>query len=296
MSRPSQARAPGKVILLGEHSVVYGQPALALPLDRGVTVRCEPAAALRLKSVPAAGAHAMQEATEQVAAQLGNPLVEITIDSDIPLSAGLGSSAAVAVALTRALAASAGRTLPDDELLRLAEGMEQTFHGRPSGIDHTTCALAAPLRFVRGPPHQVTRLSVKKLEWVVALSGPRQGTKEKVLGLRQAWEREPERIGAKFAAIGQIVEAGQAALLAGDERELGRLFDANQAILAELGLTTPAIDALLAQMRGLGAYGAKLTGAGGGGAVIALHPEPAKLVRALEQAGVRAFAARWEEP
>jgi mevalonate kinase len=295
MSRPSQASAPGKVILLGEHAVVYGQPALAIPLDRGVLVRAEPARALRLKTVPASGAAAVQEALTELAEGLGNPKVEVSIDSSIPLSAGLGSSAAVAVAMARALASAANRTLEDDELLALAERMERRFHGQPSGIDHTTCARAAPLRFVRGEPrHEVRVLRVPPLQWVVAMSGPRQGTKERVAALRVAYEKEPGRIGAVFARIGALAERGVEALERGDAKVLGGLMDENQAILADLGLSTEAIDGLCRKMRVSGAWGAKLTGAGGGGAVIALHPDPERLVRELDREGVKAFVARWE--
>jgi mevalonate kinase len=295
VSRPSVASVPGKVILLGEHAVVYGHPALAIPLDRGVLVRAEPARALRLKTVPASGAAAVQEALEELAAALGRPEVEVSIDSSIPLSAGLGSSAAVAVAMARALAGAANRTLEETELLALAERMEQRFHGRPSGIDHTTCALAVPLRFVRGATgHDVRRLRVPAMQWVVALSGPRQGTREKVAALGVAYAQEPERIGAVFASIGALAEKGATALEQGDLPTLGALMNQNQLALAGLGLSTPTIDALCASMSAAGAWGAKLTGAGGGGAVIALHPQPEILVRQLERDGVRAFVSTWQ--
>jgi mevalonate kinase len=294
MARPAQASAPGKVILLGEHAVVYGQPALALPLDRGVRVQAEPASSLRLKTLPASGAAQVQEALSRLGEALGSPKVEVSIDSSIPLSAGLGSSAAVAVGLARALAAAADRTLTDDEVLTLAAGMEQHFHGQPSGIDHTTCALAVPLRFERGNPSRVKRLAVPPTQIVVVLSGPRVGTKEKVSALRQAYEREPERLSGVFAEIGRLAERGEHEWVAGRWNELGRLMNENQQILRSLGLSTPAIDALCERMRERGALGVKLTGAGGGGAMIALHPEPERLARELDESGVRSFVSAWE--
>jgi mevalonate kinase len=292
----SEARAPGKVILLGEHAVVYGQPAIALPLDRGVTVRCVPAERFHLATRPEVGAAALDEALGRLAQALDRPKVAVHIQSELPLSAGLGSSAAVAVASARALTHAAGRALSDEALLSLAEGMEQTFHGRPSGIDHTTCLRAVPLRFQRGEPNRVEALRVPRFEFVVASAGPRiASTREKVLGLRAEWERDPRRLDPLFAQIGALVDAGAAALARADAAELGRLMNANQELLRALEVSTPAIDALIAKLRDLGARGAKLTGAGGGGAVLAIHDEPSRLVRELEAAGHPAFAARWEE-
>ena len=291
-----QARAPGKVILLGEHAVVYGQPAIALPLDRGVTVRCAPAERFHLATRPAVGAEALEAALGELARNFGEPRVAVHVHSEIPLSAGLGSSAAVAVASTRALAQAADRTLADAELLALAASMESTFHGKPSGIDHTTCVWAAPIRFQRGAPDRVERIPVPCLELVVASAGPRAGnTREKVMGLHAEHQRSPKRLEPLFAEVGGIADEGAAALARADVRTLGGLMNRNQVLLREIGVSTEAIDALVERLRALGALGAKLTGAGGGGAVIAVHEDPAGLVRTLQAEGISAFVAKWED-
>ncbi|MBS2027804.1 MAG: mevalonate kinase [Deltaproteobacteria bacterium] len=287
-----EARAPGKVILLGEHAVVYGQPALALPVQRFVTVRCEPSERFALATKPIIGGDALEEALFGLAQELGGPKLSVSIDSELPLSAGLGSSAAVAVASVRALALGANRKLTDDELLALAETMERRFHGRPSGIDHTTCALGVPLSFRKGSPNRVERLKVKRLSLVVTSAGPRDAsTREKVLGLRAEFERDPSRLEPLFAEIGALATAGVTALASGDDAELGRLMNENQKLLAKLGVSSDAVDSLCVKLTQLGARGVKLTGAGGGGAVIALHDEPERLLRELPDA----FVSRWED-
>jgi mevalonate kinase len=289
------ARAPGKVILLGEHAVVYGQPALALPLDRGVTVTCTPASKLELIDPPPTGAEALLEALGEVATAL-KTTAGVRITSELPLGAGLGSSAAVAVAATRALASLAGRTLSEDEVLAFAEGMERSFHGRPSGVDHTTCLVARPLRFQRGTPNQVTPIQVGSFALVISHAGARAtNTRERVLALRDRHEREPQSLEPLFSEVGALVEQAQGAVLHGRLAELGSAMNRNQEILAELGMSTARIDVICARMRELGARGAKLTGAGGGGAVIAVHPDPEALAESLTDWGAPSFVARWKE-
>jgi len=287
-----EARAPGKVILLGEHAVVYGQPALALPVQRFVTVRCEPAARFQLATKPIIGGDALEEALAELAQEFGGPKLAVHIASELPLSAGLGSSAAVAVASVRALALGANRKLDDAQLLALAESMERRFHGRPSGIDHTTCALGTPISFLKGEPNRVEKLRVKKLALVIASAGPRDAsTREKVLGLRAEFERDSRRLEPLFAEIGALATTGMAALARGDDAELGRLMNENQKLLTKLGVSTEAVDSLCVKLTKLGARGVKLTGAGGGGAVIALHDEPERLAGELPNA----FVSRWED-
>jgi mevalonate kinase len=286
----AEARAPGKVILLGEHAVVYGHPAICLPLDRGVTVRVQRAAELRLAAVPSSGGEPLRTALGGVADSLGVK-AEVSIDSAIPVGAGLGSSAAVAVAATRALAALAGRALDAAQTLALAGSMEQTFHGKPSGVDHTTCLLATPIRFEAG---RASPLRVPRLSLLVVLAEPRAAsTREKVLGLRDEHQRDPRRLDALFRDIGALAEPGVRALERGDVRELGRLLSADQELLRAVGVSTDGLDTLCARLLQLGAFGAKLTGAGGGGAVVALHEEPERVAAQLASDGRHAFVSTW---
>jgi mevalonate kinase len=291
---PARGRAAGKVILLGEHAVVYGRPALAAGLALGLeTVAVAHTGTARLESdQPAlAGDARPHRLVAEAAAALGLPPegFVVRVRSELPAGAGLGSSAALSVAVLRALATAAGRQLSLDEELALGRRLEAIFHGHPSGIDPAAAALGRTcFRFVRGEPPLVTPVvTARPLSVVIALpTGPRS-TGAAVQGLRARWEADRDRHERLFDEVAAVVEDGMHAAQAGDIVALGRAFDENQALLAALGVSAPEVDALVAAARQAGALGAKLTGGGAGGAVIALAREPAALAAELEGSGVR---------
>jgi len=293
---PARGRAGGKVILLGEHAVVYGRPALAAGLRLGLTVELVAAsgpARLESDATPAGDARPL-EVLRRTAAAVGLPADGFVarVRSELPAGAGLGSSAALAVALLRALATAAGRPLGRGDELRLGRELEAVFHGTPSGIDPAAAALGRCFTFVRGEPPVVTPLRpAAPLPLVIGLSGRPRSTGTAVLALRARWEADRARHEALFDRIGTVVEAGARALAAGDLAALGRAMDENQALLAEAGVSAPEVERLVAAARRAGAAGAKLTGGGAGGAVIALGPDPARIAAALEAAGARALRA-----
>ncbi len=313
------ASAPGKVILLGEHSVVYGRPAIALPvrslraravvrpsrqglwvhshleLDREAawtrkpdakasgTITAESHAAGRIEPESQA-AWSIQVGTEPasepvaVAVQatlkwLGlapPPCWRIELRSTIPLARGLGSSAAVAVAVVRAVAGAAGRDLSAQETSALAYQAERAAHGRPSGIDNTVIAWDCPITFVDG---QARCLALgAPVPVVIADSGARAPTRELVQAVRHRWLEDRLATERVFDDIQALVERGETALVQGDMPCLGRLLTENQARLRELGVSDRRLEDVIAAACEAGALGAKLSGAGGGGAVIALAP------------------------
>ncbi|MBX5484342.1 MAG: mevalonate kinase [Myxococcaceae bacterium] len=301
------AFGPGKVILLGEHGVVYGYPALAAPLSIGVTAT----ALLRAGSeeasveVPAElrgpGRRLLVEAFDAAVRVSGAGGLRMTLDSELPPSMGLGSSAAVAVACAGALLKSRGRSAPPtvEEIARVAWEMEKVFHGTPSGIDHTTSARNQLIHFRRaadGDPSkaQVTPVTVKRpFGLVVALVGERPSTKETVAALRARQARWPERYARVFEQIGTLVEEGRGAIERGELELLGDVMDMNQGLLNALGLSSAGIEEMVHRLRAAGALGAKLTGAGGdGGAVIGLFEEADRVVTRLRRAGIKCFASR----
>lgn len=298
------AFGPGKVILLGEHAVVYGYAAVAGPLSQGMTARAKPADRCELKVPKGISKHhrqALQRAFERAAQNAGAPCVKVELQSDLPLSMGLGSSAALSVAVAKVLLEAADRAVTPKNVLALAAEMEQEFHGTPSGVDHTTSARNELLLFRRKPgaPNGTAKVleCPKPLHVLVALCGERPPTRATVSGLRERRERWPRRYERLFTEIGRVAEEGAEAIREGDLEALGDAMNVNQGLLAALGLSSPAIEGLLATLRRAGALGAKLTGAGGdGGALIGLFRDPRAAARALARQNIHCFTSQLAGP
>jgi len=296
-----RGEAPGKVILCGEHAVVYGRPALAVPL-LGVHAEAEvtsglPGTGLVICALDlgeecalraAAADHPLAALARLTLSHLGLPEPDwrVTIHSTIPVASGMGSGAAVSAALVRALAAAAGQGLPAEQVSALVYEAEKFYHGTPSGIDNTVIAYGRPVYFVRGQPPQTIPIG-RPFALAVADTGVRSSTRAVVAAVRSAWEREPARYDALFDRIAEIVQVAARALAAGMPERLGPLMDENHTLLREIGVSSPELDALVAAARAAGAGGAKLSGAGRGGNVIALVTEQTagQVVAALQAAG-----------
>ena len=302
-----QGFGPGKVILIGEHAAVYGHPVLAGPLSWGVTARGKPASRCRLAVPPGSrlGRKArklLMAAFDRAARACGSPKIEVSLESEIPVSMGLGSSAAVGVACARLLLAASGQAnAPPDVVARVAMLMEEEFHGQPSGIDHTTSAQARLILYRRRPgAAQGTARKVRSprpLKLLVALVGPRPPTRVTVSALRARTARWPARYGRLMRELGSLAREGAAAVEQGDLESLGDAMNASQGVLSALGLSSASIDEMVHRLRGAGALGAKLTGAGGdGGAVIGLFLEPEPSVARLRRQGVVCFGSQIAGP
>lgn len=301
MSQVISAFGPGKIILLGEHGVVYGHPALAGAISRGVRasgdVSDDDATTLELpEGLNTAQQQALERAFAVAAQKAKYPSVTVHVASDLPLSMGLGSSGALSVAISRVLLDAKGKGAPSQrEVESLAFAMEKEFHGTPSGCDHTTSARGTLVLFQKGKAVEVK--SPKPLKVLVALVGPRSSTKQTVGALRERQKRWPARYRRVFDHIGNLVGEGAAAIRKGDYESLGDVMNMNQGLLSSLGLTSTPIDEMVYRLRELGALGAKLTGAGGdGGAVIGLFREPEPAVVKLRRAGIDCFASQLAGP
>jgi mevalonate kinase len=254
-----QGRAPGKVLLFGEHAVVYGHPALAAAIPRFVTVEVEPAAEARIE-LP--GGVQTPVGVVQAAVQLAREAgfaggFLARVQSEIPLGSGLGSSAALGVALARAFKPGCG----PEEAARLAMHLERVLHGTPSGVDPAACAYGGMIWFVRGQPPEPLRGSA----WIViALSGIARGTHTTVLSLAERRKTDP-RVDVLLGRLGEIAREAR-----GRMASFGGLMDEAHALLRELGVSCPELEETVRRLKSAGALGAKLTGAGGGGAAIGL--------------------------
>ncbi|MEP7120714.1 MAG: mevalonate kinase [Byssovorax sp.] len=270
--------AHGKVILLGEHAVVYGAPALAAGIDRGARATAttlapgEPSVLLLGDDRIAADAGSTDDRARAFAALLAEgraaPSVLVEATSELPAGGGLGSSAAIGVAVGRAVARLFDAEI-DGESAARAVAWERIFHGNPSGIDTAAAAIGGCFRFTRehgAHPIPVARPLVLCIGW----SGSSSSTRTMVEGVARLHARKTAMVEKSIAGITALVENAALAVEAGDLLGLGRLFDLNQMILAGLLLSTGPIEDMCATARAAGALGAKLTGAGGGGSVIAL--------------------------
>jgi mevalonate kinase len=282
----TQASAPGKAILFGEHAVVYDQPALAIPLSNlrtTVTVRASkkgetPSIHINAKDISQSFwlyerddrdpiVYAVHLTLDAINGQLTSPL-SLEISSQVPIASGLGSGAATSIAIIRALASHFGVTLEDQSVSELAFQVEKLHHGTPSGIDNSVIAFERPLYYVRGQAPCAFPLAAP-LTLILGHCGITSRTGDVVGALRERRQTNPDLYLDLFRQVGAVVDQAYEALLAGEIRRVGTLMDLNHALLQKLGVSIEALDHLVESARSAGAYGAKLSGAGAGGFMIA---------------------------
>jgi mevalonate kinase len=287
----------GKIILLGEHAVVHGYPAIAVGIDRGVVAEASPAAqdVLRLSPWdmevrPDPTGEPLERAFALALSRYPQRRpIEVRADIGLPAGAGLGCSAAIGVAVLEAIDEALGLNRSREELAEAAYGWEKIFHGNPSGIDNTMSAIGGVALFRRGEPLQPLRCN-KPLQLVVGYSGQSPSTKEMVSSVARQLESDPVRVKKAFEAIEVLVRKATLAIEAGDHVALGQLLDLNHTILSSLMLCTTKLDEMCQAAREAGALGAKMTGGGGGGCMIALVPKLEEALRVCKVLGEGAFA------
>jgi hydroxymethylglutaryl-CoA reductase len=274
--------AAGKVLLLGEHAVVYGKHALALPIPNAVTVmlRDEPTD-LALPE--------LEDTIALIKDRLGveDSPYSAEVTSRLPLAMGLGASAAYAVAITRAFNLKHGVGLDDTAINEIAFECEKLAHGTPSGVDNTVATYGAPILFSNDGSLKTQRLSMSELPpLVIACSHQSGRTKEQVANVRERHGHNPSQYDAIFAQVDALSLAGADAMRGGDYEELGRLMNICHGLLTAIEVSTPELEGMVSLARAAGAVGAKMTGGGGGGSIVALCPGRTAEVRdALKSGG-----------
>lgn len=297
----SRASAPGKVILFGEHAVVYGQPALAVPVTQvQAEVRIDkifsPGIRISALNIQLNERLDALAASHPLAATVRNTLtaleagslsgVTILVRSTIPVASGLGSGAAVSVAIIRALANHLKKDLTDEQVSALAFETEKLYHGTPSGIDNTVVTYAKPVYFVKGQPIEILHVR-KPFTLVIGDTGIPASTKESVRDVRVQRHKNPDRYETLFAAIGSIARTACQLIESGMPESFGPLMDENHALLRSMKVSSPELDHLVESARVAGALGAKMSGGGRGGNMIALVPagKAGVVARSLIEAG-----------
>lgn len=277
--------AAGKVILLGEHAVVYGKHALALPVRAAVTAKV-------VEQDPGDSQY-VRRLLEFVKSKLemSDDPCGIEIKTKLPPGMGLGVSAAMAVAAIRALNSKYALGLEDSAVNALAFECEKVAHGNPSGIDNTIATYAVPMLFRRSDELEYQRLATTAPPIVIAFSSQAGSTLQQVEGVRARYQEQRQHYDAVFATIDSLSKEAAAALSATDYVQLGQLMNTAHGLLNAIGVSTPELENMVATARVAGAAGAKLTGGGGGGSIVAMCPgTTSDVVAALDGSGYETFS------
>jgi hydroxymethylglutaryl-CoA reductase len=212
---------------------------------------------------------------------------QISVDSSLPFGKGLGSSAAIAVAIVRAFNEQLDLGLDDARVNAIAFECEKLAHGTPSGVDNTVSTYAQPMLFRNDGGLEVTTIEVGEEPPLLIAWGDEKGrTSELVAGVRSRRDEMPEHFDALFDEMDSLSLQGAELLGSGSWQELGALMNVCHGLLNAIGVSTPTLERMVALARQAGAAGAKLTGAGGGGSIVALCPDGVDVVEeALRQCG-----------
>ena len=295
----------GKVVLLGEHAVVYGRHAIAAPIPMAVKALvedCDEGIHLLIPRWDVEYELALnpqdRRSFERPAGVVLDKLglsgrgMRIEVFPEVPRSMGLGGSAAMAVAIVRALDKHFKLGLSDEDVNGLAFESEKVAHGRPSGMDNAVACYGKPIVFRAGDPPMIEPLNIRKpLPCVIGMTGYEGLTAKTVGRVREAWKQDQKLYERIFDQIDALTLRGVQAIQDNDLKLLGELMNICHGMLNALQVSTPELEQLVDISRENGALGAKLTGGGGGGSIIAIcDGDTGPVVNAIRAAGYQALA------
>lgn len=267
-----RGEATGKIILFGEHFVIYGAPAVAAAIDNKAIVEIEPAEQNEIITTQSVIPEMSKRAIEAIEKAMGiSERFKVHLSGNLPTYGGLGSSAAFCVALVKALATYRNIHLNKEQLNAFAFEGERVFHGSPSGIDNYMATYGGVLLFKIGKEPVQRQIDVKNsFVFVVGFTGKMSPTAKMVDEVRKLRQDDAEEFNQLLAEAAEIAYKGITALEKGKMEELGVLMNENQRLLQQIGVSDERNNEMVDMMLKAGALGAKLTGGGGGGCCIAL--------------------------
>jgi mevalonate kinase len=285
-----QAKAPGKIILAGEQFVVLGAPAVAMAINlysktkarsnlyNGVQVEVDVPTRFLSKTDPYPPnsqefLRPLRIAAEATLDHIGKPRqgIDVNVDCEIPIAAGLGSSASTTVSIISAVSKSQGVDLSRKEIFNLAFVPERFLHGKPSGVDQATCIYGGTIEFTRPASIKPIRVQTDPV-LLLCDSGIHHKTKTLVGSVVKKSQTNRKIFRDYLGQMREISHGVSKALRSGDSEDLGSLMSLNHELLQKIGVSHPKLDRLVNAARRAGALGGKLTGAGGGGCVVVVCP------------------------
>ncbi len=285
--------APGKIYLFGEHAVVYGEPAIACAINLRTRVAARKSNAITISSDIGTTEldFEMHPYVSAAIEKLGSMNVSIDISSDLPVGSGLGSSAAVTIATLAAINIEFGFGYENEELARMGHEIETEVQGAASPMDTFVSTSGGVVEI---PSRK--RLDILDCGIVIGNTNKGASTKKTAKLVRHVAilkEEYPEVINPIIKTIGSFAKKGEILISKKDYISIGKLMNVNQGLLDALGVGTLELSALVYAARNAGAFGAKITGAGGGGCMVALTDSPNAVASAIEAAGGKAIITQF---